>query len=142
MARIDEERAAMFGGKGEDGRSNDLWVLNLDQSVSLSLSAKCTVPIFNAHQMSFAQIHSQIWTGPLKAQSPDQPWPIPCRFFSFTSLQPSCCSTGHWKQQILLLWGKAKYEEEEKEICHRSTWILEFDKNNPKWTEVHAGQFP
>ena len=48
MAKIDEERAAMFGGTGpgKNGRSNDLWVLNLDQSVSLSLSAKCTVPIF------------------------------------------------------------------------------------------------
>ena len=80
--------------------------------------------------------NSQIWTGPLKAQFPDQPWPIPCRFFSFTSLQPPRCSTDHWNQQILLLWGKANYEEEKDEICHKSTWILEFNKEVPQWTEV------
>ena len=37
MARIDDERAAMFGGKGEHDRNNELWVLNLDQNVSLLL---------------------------------------------------------------------------------------------------------
>ena len=41
-----------------------------------------------------------------------------------------------------MLWGKAKYEEEtDEEICHRSIWILEFDKDTPKWTEVLDNKF-
>ena len=37
MARIDSVRAAMFGGRGKEGGSNQLWVIDLDDNVSVCL---------------------------------------------------------------------------------------------------------
>ena len=46
MARIDSERAAMFGGSGKEGGSNQLWVIDLDDNVSVCLLLIVTCAVY------------------------------------------------------------------------------------------------
>ena len=79
----------------------------------------------------------------MRPSSPEQPWPLPCHFFSFTPIfDPEL--VGHTlhggginlRQHLLLLWGKQRNAEDTDEINYKGTWLLQFNGGKPDWMKV------
>jgi hypothetical protein len=113
FVKIDQYRAAMFGGSGSNGRVNEAHLFNLEE---------------------------RKWSTAINSATPDHPWPPPTRFPSLTALvdpelvgQRLCGCGPVLHQRLVLLWGK-----ETSLLVSKETWMLEVQDGSTefRWRKV------